>query len=282
MSKISSIIHHIISDATKKLQEQTKNQIKKLNLSIGSRQKVQSIQEFKQSNEKAQLKIQQSLKYLAEFKKRVYQMRNQISKNIIYRYCFLLLKIFDLDSFIENKLRRLQKDNSRRFLGKIEISNNKGMYKGEAENGFPEGRGVFKYPDGAVYDGEFKGGQPEGRGVYKYPDGAVYDGEFKGGLSQKAEEFISFLLVLFMMENLKVGSQKAEEFLSILTVLFMMENLKVGSQKAEEFISILTVLFMMENLKVGLQEGRGVYKYPSGAVYDGEFKGGLRRRQRSL
>ena len=45
--------------------------------------------------------------------------------------------------------------------------------------------------------------------------------------------------MLFMMENLKVGSQKAEEFISILTVLFMMENLKVGIQKAEEFISIL-------------------------------------------
>ena len=28
-------------------------------------------------------------------------------------------------------------------------------------------------------------------------------------------------------------------------------------------------------------EGRGVYKYPDGAVYDGEFKGGC-RRQRSL
>ena len=85
-----------------------------------------------------------------------------------------------------------------------------------------------------------------------------------------------------MMENLKMGSQKAEEFISILTVLFMMENLKVGNKKAEEFISILTVLFMMENLKVGKPEGRGVYKYPDGAVYDGEFKDGLNRRQRSL
>ena len=185
MSKISSIIHHIISEATKKLQEQTKNQIRKLNLSLGSRQKAQSIQEFKQSNEKTQLKIQQSFKYLAEFKKRVYQIRNQISKDIIDMHCFILLEIFDFDSFIKNKLRRLQKDNSRRFFGIIEISNNNGMYKGEAENGVPEGRGVFKYPDGAVYDGEFKGGQPEGRGVYKYPDGAVYDGEFKGGLARR-------------------------------------------------------------------------------------------------
>ena len=155
--------------------------MKKLNLSVVSRQKVLSIQEFKQINEKAQVKIQQSLKYLAEFKKRVYRMRNQIIKSIIYRYCLLFLKNFDFDSFIENRLSKLQQDNSRRFLGKIEISNNKGTYKGEAENGFPEGRGVFKKPDGSVYDGEFKGGQPEGRGVYKYLSGAVYDGELKGG-----------------------------------------------------------------------------------------------------
>ena len=63
---------------------------------------------------------------------------------------------------------------------------------------------------------------PEGRGVYKDPDGAVYDGEFKGG-KQKAEEFISILLVLFMMEIFKGGSLEGRVFISILTVLFMME-----------------------------------------------------------
>ena len=51
--------------------------------------------------------------------------------------------------------------------------------------GLEEGRGVYKYPDGAVYDGEFKGGLKEGRGVYKYPAGAVYDGEFKGGIDRR-------------------------------------------------------------------------------------------------
>ena len=41
-----------------------------------------------------------------------------------------------------------------------------------------EGRGVYKYPDGAVYDGEFKGGQLEGRGVCKYSVNTAYKGQF--------------------------------------------------------------------------------------------------------
>ena len=40
-------------------------------------------------------------------------------------------------------------------------------------------------------------------------------------------------MVIFIMENLKMGFQKVEEFINIFLVLFMMENLKVGYQKAE-------------------------------------------------
>ena len=47
-----------------------------------------------------------------------------------------------------------------------------------------------------------------------------------------------------------MGLTKAEEFTSIHLVLFMIEDLKVGCGKAEKFISFRTVLFMMENLKV--------------------------------
>ena len=49
-------------------------------------------------------------------------------------------------------------------------------------------------------------------------------------------------------------------------------NVKIVYLKAEEFIIILTELFMMDTFKVG----RGACQYPSGAVYDGEFKGGIK------
>ena len=31
-----------------------------------------------------------------------------------------------------------------------------------------EGRGIYRYADGAVYEGEWKAGEKEGRGVYRY------------------------------------------------------------------------------------------------------------------
>ena len=48
----------------------------------------------------------------------------------------------------------------------------------------------------------------------------------------------------------------------------------MGSQKAEELRSIPDGAVYDGEFKGGLREGRGVYKKPDGAVYDGEFKGG--------
>ena len=101
MKTIISIKQHAISATVKELQVQAKNQIKKLNSPIESKQKIQMIMEIIQRNEKIQLKVQQRLLYLTEFKKGVYQMREQMSKGIIERYCFGLMKNFDLDSFVE-------------------------------------------------------------------------------------------------------------------------------------------------------------------------------------
>ena len=58
--------------------------------------------------------------------------------------------------------------------------------------------------------------------------------------------------------------KKVEEFIVIMTVLFMMENLKVGSQKEEQFVSVL----LDGEFADKIEEGRGDFKYPSGAVYD--------------
>ena len=134
---ITSIRQHAISATVKEFQgkPKAKNQIKKLKLSIGSNDKLQIIQEIIQSNGKIQCKIQQPLQYLAEFKKGVYQMREEMSRAIIDRHCLGLMKIFALDIFVENKLRGLHKENSIRFAGIIEVFIYNGMYKGESKNG---------------------------------------------------------------------------------------------------------------------------------------------------
>ena len=36
-----------------------------------------------------------------------------------------------------------------------------------------EGRGTYRYADGAMYDGEYKADKKEGRGTYHFADGTV-------------------------------------------------------------------------------------------------------------
>ena len=130
---INSIKQHAILVTVKEIQGQTKNQIKELTLSIESKQNIQTIQKIMQSNQKIQLKIQQRLQYLAEFKKGVYQMREKMSRDIIDKHCFGLMKIFALDKFVEKKVRGLHKQNIIRFAGIIEAFLNNGFYKGPSE-----------------------------------------------------------------------------------------------------------------------------------------------------
>ena len=53
-------------------------------------------------------------------------------------------------------------------------------YKGDVENGKPNGLGFMIFPNGLKYVGEFKDGKPNGQGTFTY-DGGKYVGEFKDG-----------------------------------------------------------------------------------------------------
>jgi len=55
-------------------------------------------------------------------------------------------------------------------------------YKGEVENGVPNGQGTLTTPNGWKYVGEFKSGERNGQGTETYPDGSKYVGEWKDGL----------------------------------------------------------------------------------------------------
>ena len=126
---INSIKQHVISATVKKFQGQAKNQIKELSLTIESKQRIQIIKEIIQSNQKVQLKPQGSLQYLAEFKKGVYQMREQIIKDVIETHCVNLMNIFALDCSVKNKVRVLYKENVSRFAGIVELFIGNGVYE---------------------------------------------------------------------------------------------------------------------------------------------------------
>ena len=54
-------------------------------------------------------------------------------------------------------------------------------YKGQVENGKPNGQGTLTLSDGTKYVGEFKDEEFHGKGTLTRPDGGKYVGEFKNG-----------------------------------------------------------------------------------------------------
>ncbi len=56
-----------------------------------------------------------------------------------------------------------------------------GRYKGEIENGLPNGQGTVKTIDGKKYVGEWKDGIEHGQGTQTFSNGGKYVGEWKDG-----------------------------------------------------------------------------------------------------
>ena len=52
-------------------------------------------------------------------------------------------------------------------------------YKGQVENGKPNGQGTYTYHHGFKYVGEWKDGKRNGQGTETFPDGGKYIGEYK-------------------------------------------------------------------------------------------------------
>ena len=55
------------------------------------------------------------------------------------------------------------------------------QYKGDIENGKPNGLGIMIYPDGSKYIGEWKDGKMDGQGTFTFPTGNKYVGKYKDG-----------------------------------------------------------------------------------------------------
>ena len=54
-------------------------------------------------------------------------------------------------------------------------------YKGQWKNSRLDGQGTLTYLDGSKYMGQWKNNQRHGQGTYIYPDGSKYIGQFKDG-----------------------------------------------------------------------------------------------------
>ena len=52
-------------------------------------------------------------------------------------------------------------------------------YKGQVENGKPNGQGTYTNPDGEKYVGEWKDGEKHSKGTFTFTDGRQNIGEYK-------------------------------------------------------------------------------------------------------
>ena len=59
--------------------------------------------------------------------------------------------------------------------------NTQPLYKGEVDNGVPNGLGILYDLDGSKYVGSWKNGKKNRQGTFTYPNGEKYVGEFKDG-----------------------------------------------------------------------------------------------------
>ena len=159
-----------------------------------------------------QVKGQQLLAYITEFKCKCSKMKEQLGMQCINIFLLTLKEIFIDDVFI-----------SRRLMFMLEATNRRSL---ELKNNFQEGTGAMRYSNGGIYAGEFIGGKPEGRGVWVYPDGLVYDGEFKSGILE-GKAFVRFPGGLRMIDNSKMEDRKVEDFLFFIMLRFIVENLKM-------------------------------------------------------
>ena len=63
------------------------------------------------------------------------------------------------------------------------------VYKGEVENGKPNGLGILTVPDGRKYEGEFENGIKHGQGTYTLTNGSKYVGEWRENKSWNGKEY---------------------------------------------------------------------------------------------
>lgn len=118
-------------------------------------------------------------------------------------------------------------------------------YIGQFEEGKMEGIGSCYYSDGSKYQGEWVNSYPEGNGIKTFPDGTQQRGEWRKGKPYKEPQ--SEAVALEQEPAPAVQSAPAEP---------TQEEQQIGC------------------ISGNCKNGRGIYIYPSGAIYTGDFKDG--------
>ena len=124
---------------------------------------------------------------------------------------------------------------------------------GDCQNG----TGILLMPDGSRYIGEFERGNRHGMGTCHYPDGSVYRGQWSSDLPEG--EGVKTLASGKVVEGVW-SSGTLDRHIQISPTLFSKKL--ANSDMPSGCIS------------GNCYDGKGIYVYPSGSMYVGQFKGG--------
>ena len=155
------------------------------------------------------------------------------------------------------------------------------IYKGDVENGVPNGLGVFEVLSvGLKYVGEYKDGKVNGQGTMTFPDGSKMVGNWKVGNPWKVILYdgngeISGRIV--NGEMMKQGKGKNG------VLYFGRRNGEIGyyKEKWEGLVSKENEdMYLYEGeIRNGVPNGHGTTTYHEGTKYVGEWKNGMRNGQ---
>ena len=114
-----------------------------------------------------------------------------------------------------------------------------------------DGSGIYIYPSGAKYVGQFQAGKISGIGTCYYTDGSKYQGEWEDGFPE-GKGIKTLPDGRLISGNWKRGELVQEK-----------EEIAKGNNNGQTGC-----------VSGDCRNGKGIYIYPSGAVYIGEFKNG--------
>ncbi len=141
-----------------------------------------------------------------------------------------------------------------------------GKYIGHFKDGKANGIGKFIYSDGSIYQGNWVNNYPDGQGVKIYPDGSRTEGWWSKGKPTdppQSEEPAEAVAVASKEEE--VQAEVMDAIIKEEKKLSLQERLSNPNNKPQQTGCI----------SGDCTNGKGIYIYPSGAAYIGEFKDGL-------
>ncbi|MBF0213841.1 MAG: hypothetical protein HQM00_09815 [Magnetococcales bacterium] len=144
-------------------------------------------------------------------------------------------------------------------------------YQGSWRQDRMEGTGTFRYANGSRYEGEWQANQRHGKGTLIYANGDKHVGEWRND-----KRFGQGTRHLLFAEQL--AKQQQDKALDQQRIQAEEQQLKLEEEKRQ------SVAVALQQGKSGCiegdcQHGQGIYLYPSGDTYSGQWRDGIRHGQ---